>query len=346
MKNIEWKKGFTQELHPKIKRIINETNSFLEKNLSDDTILNEIKLNFIKILKFAKVSIKKIKTEEEFKQFMEAFWQLLKEIKIEKLYNNATLKNINEFSKLDLFSEFFYITTPLNNHSNYPFLKGWTCSHWSIFFFKLFKELDKENKLYKRLLRFSAHSACIVWFKNKKYIIDPFAKKLWLLTEIKKWNKVYLWANVSWSILWEIIDEKKLKIKYWNELIIPKKFNNIQNFIKSANNNQFLEVKTYHYWKSIHLVIKDFLTYLEINLNWKKIYREKITAQDDIISIYMREKNPKNYKILLLLMWLNEKFLDKNILKKVKIIAKKIDIDYLLEKLDLKEAVKMFQDMN
>jgi len=204
MKNIENLSKW-QDLPKKVKNITKKANTLLQSNLDENNTLSEIKKIFNKLIRFSKYNIDKIQTEKEFISFLKWFEQVFKELDIAKLYNSTSRWDYKNFDNLDLFKQFFYITTPLMTTQNFSFIKWWVCYHWSLFFNNLFSEIDKNNKLSKDLIIFNPtydHGVFQIWFKNKKFIIDPYSKENWLLTEVKKWNKVYLSALAWDSIYW------------------------------------------------------------------------------------------------------------------------------------------------
>jgi predicted membrane-bound dolichyl-phosphate-mannose-protein mannosyltransferase len=92
----------------------------LKANLEDVVILDRIKRNFNKLMKFSRYFISKIETEKDFEEFLVGFERILKELEIEKLYNNTTIKDIHNFDKLNLFQQFFYISIPIYNSGKVP----------------------------------------------------------------------------------------------------------------------------------------------------------------------------------------------------------------------------------
>lgn len=355
MKNIEWISNWKNfKLSPKLEFITRETNQLLRSNLEDKEIMKNIKTNFNKLVRFSKYFINKIKNEKDFEEFLVWLEIILKDLKIEKLHNTTTIKNIKNFSKLNLLQQFFYISIPIYNKWQTPdFIKWWICYNWALFFYNLFEQIDKNNKLTKNLVLFTPeynHWAFIVWFKNRKFLIDPYAKSNWLITEIKEWNKIYLWAILKELIFWEIIDKNNLKLKAEWKTFSPKIYKTKLNFIKNIKSKSILEIKTYIEGKATQLSIKDMSeNSVLIFLNWKPFEREKIFVKDDIMNIYMEKsfstRLEEKYKLLLAILWFHDEFLNSETKKQLKAIAGKINEEYIFEKFWLKEDIEMFKQI-
>ena len=348
MKNIENISKWT-ELNPKIKKIIDNANVLLKSNLDKKNTLNEIKNIFDKLIKFSKFNINKIKNIQDFKNFLKWFEQVFKELDIAKLYNNTNRWNYNNFNEINLFKQFFYITTPLMTTKNFSFIKWWVCYHWSLFFYNLFSEIDIHHKFNKQLITFNPtydHGIFQIWFKNEKYIIDPYAKENGLLTEVKIWNKIYLSALKGESIYAKVKNTKELELEVGKLKFKPKIFNDKQNFIENIkDSNELINIKTYIKWKPIHIIIKDSDTDIIIQYKWEMFSRDKEFSLIDLVWLYMEWKNVKKIDILLALTWFDKNSLPKNILNELKIIADKIDTNYLFKKLKIDKDIKMFKDM-
>ncbi len=348
MKNIEniskW-----QKLPRKIDFLTREANQYLRSNLENKEILQGIKKIFDKLVRFAKYNIEKIETEEDFISFLRWFEQVFKELDIAKLYNSTNRWNYENFDNLNLFKQFFYITTPLMTTKSFSFIKWWVCYHWSLFFYNLFSEIDKKNKLSKELIIFNPtydHGVFQIWFKNKKFIIDPYAKENWLITEVKKWNKVYL-SVLDWeSIYGEINDTKQLKLQVWKLEFSPDSFDKKNDFIDNIkSSNELINIKTYIKWKPIHIVIDDAWKDIIINYKWDLFMKEKEFALMDLVWLYMEWKKVKKIDILLALTWFDKNSISKENLNELKIIAEKIDTNYLFKKLKIDKDIEMFKNM-
>jgi len=351
MKNVEWlSKKLKINLHPKFEKLISDTNLKLRQNLNNKEILEQIKTNFYKLKRFAQFNIHKIKTADEFSKFLAEFEIVFKDLEIEKLYNDATIKHLNEFEKLDLFRQFFYIATPIYNNSNLDFIKGGICYHWALFFYNLFSEIDKENKLKKELALFTPeynHGVFVLSFSNTKVIIDPYSKSLGLVNPVIKGRKVYLGAVFNNLIFWEIIDEENITLKVnETEIITPKIFTNKQKFIENINYtfSRFLNIKTFVEGKPTWLQIRETKDTLLINFNWQILEREKLFIKDDVVFLFMEKWEVSTYEILLAILGLKENFLNTEIKKSLKVLAKKIPKDHLIEKLELKDVIEMFKE--
>jgi len=346
MKNIEniskWAK-----LHPKIQWLIEDTNHYLVSDLEKWETIKKIKEIFDKLLRFGRFWITKIETEKDFEEFMKSFEQIFKELEIDKLYNNTSRGNYEEFNNLDLFKQFFYITTPLLTNKNFTFIKWWVCYHWSIFFYNLFEHIDKNNKLDKKFIDFNPefdHWVFQIWFKNKKYIIDPYSKGNGLLTEIKEWNSIYMWAilaNLRFGKFTKNTD--KVEILLWEKKIIPKTYKDKKEFINDLTPwDKLVNIKTYLNWKPIHINISIFDEDLLIEYKSEKLLQDKEFAIMDVVWLFMEKTKVSNLDILLALIGFKEGQLSKNIYTELKIIASKINKDFIFKKLWIEEDIKMF----
>ena len=181
--------------------------------------------------------------------------------------------------------------------NNFSFIKWWVCYHWSLFFFNLFTKIDKNNKLSKKLVIFNPtynHWVFQIWFKNKKFIIDPYAKDNWLITEVKEWNKLYLSALAWESIYWKIIDTNNLKLQVGKINFNANIFNNQNDFINNIkNSNELINIKTYIQWKPIHIIIKDSDSKIIINYKWEMFSRDKEFLLIDLVWLYIKWKKVK-----------------------------------------------------
>ncbi len=348
MKNIEEMSEW-QQLANKFDDITNEANKLLQSNLDENNTLSEIKKIFNKLTRIAKDNINKIKTEEDFISFLKWFEQVFKKLDIAKLYNSTNRWNYENFDNLNLFKQFFYITTPLMTTKSFSFIKWWVCYHWSLFFNNLFSEIDKNNKLSKELIIFNPtydHGVFQIWFKNKKFIIDPYAKENWLITEVKKWNKIYL--NNVWGkpIYWDIKNSKIMKLKVWKWNLEAQIFNNKKDFIENIqDSNELINIKTYFKWKPIHIVIDDIWKDIMINYKLDVFIKEKEFSLIDLVWLYMEWKKVKKIDILLALTWFDKNSISKEILDELQIIAEKIDTNYLFKKLKIDKDIEMFRNM-
>ena len=342
MKNIEniskWVK-----LHSKVKWLIENTNEYLVSDLEKWETIKKIKEIFDKLLRFGRFWITKIKTEKDFEEFMKSFEQIFKELEIDKLYNNTSRDNYEEFDKLDLFKQFFYITTPLLTNKNFTFIKWWVCYHWSIFFYNLFEHIDKNNKLDKQFIDFNPkfdHWVFQIWFKNKKYIIDPYAKSNWLLTEVKEGNNVYVWA-LWWELLFGKVN-KSLDIEIWWKKI-SNRTSDKKEFIDNLTPwNELVNIKTYLNWKPIHIIIKDIDNEIIVRYKWEVLSKSKEFTIIDIVWLFMEKTKVSNLDIILSLTWFEKEYLSEDILEELKVIASKINKDFIFKKLWIEEDIKMF----
>jgi len=352
------------KLHPKIKKITKKANDLLLSDLDEKNTLSEIKKIFTKLIKFSKTQITKIKTEEDFITFLRWFEQIFKELDIAKLYNSTNRWDYKSFDNLDLFMQFFYIATPLMTTKNFSFIKWWVCYHWSLFFNNLFTEIDKNNKLSKNLILFNLpynHWVFQIWFKNKKFIIDPYAKKNWLITEVKEGNEMYLTNSWKNAIYWKIIENDQeiiLKTNVWilKPKIYTKKINYIDNI--KVNDNEFINIKTYKEWKPIHIIINDSDSDIIITYRWRMFSKDKEFSIIDLVWLYMEKKKVKKIDMLFALTWfwkngkINKDILsefnnlnESEIIDEFKILAEKINTDYLFKKLKIDKDIEMMEKM-
>ena len=234
-------------------------------------------------------------------------------------------------------------------NSYFNFIKWWVCYHWVIFYKKLFEEIDKNNILEKELISFLPvfqHWVFSIWFWNKKFIIDPYAK--WnFITKFKQWEKIYLWAIEDQSLFWEV--KNKNTINYWDQEIKVQSFDEEEQFIDNIYSDQFINIKTYLNWNSLHLIVKDisdsiYTILSKNNKNTKEFIIDKEFALIDIVWLYMEAnwKKVNNYKILIELIW-HENIVDQETKNQLKIIADKINIETVFEKLWIKEDIEMFK---
>lgn len=327
----------------KIKNITNQANTLLEWNLNEKEIIQNFKNVFDKLVRFWKFFIKKIENEKDFEEFLIWFENIFKDLEIEKLYNSTNSWNLSQFDKMNLFMQFFYISTPLKNSENFDFIKWWVCYHWALFYKNLFEEIDMENKLEKKLVSFLPkfqHWVFSIWFWDKEFIIDPYSK--WdFLKEVKKWNEIYLGAINSELLFWKVKNNDTLI--YWEKELNLKKFENDEDFIEDVYLDELINIKTYLNWNIIHLIVKDLQDEILINLNWNQFIREKEFSLTDMVWLYLEWKKIDNYKLLISLLWFDENIIDKKIKNQIKIIANKINMDSVIEKLWIKEEIEMFK---
>lgn len=347
MKNAEWLSK-KMDINLKLEWIVLNINNKLFSNFDEKDNFKDLKQELEKILRFWVSKFSKIKDEKEFEEFMLWFEKILNNIEIEKLYNTTTLSKewLKEFNKLSLLMKFFYISTPLRTNKNFKFIKWWTCYNWVLFFNDLFDTFDNWKKVEKEMLIFDDkfnHSIFKISFWNKWYIIDPYSKWKWLLTEIKKWNKVYLSA-LSWKLLyWTIETENPLKINYADNNLKINSFKNKNEFIENMKDmkQNILNIKTYIEWKSLHLMIDLLWDDIMINFNWEQFMRKKEFFMIDVVWLYM-EGNPTKLNILLALLWFDKNNLNKDILNKLIIISDKINKNTLFKRLWIDEDMKIF----
>jgi len=349
MKNIEniskW-----QKLPSKIEDITKKANDLLLSNLDENNTLTEIKNIFNKLIRFSKFNIEKIKTEEDFIIFLKWFEQVFKELDIAKLYNSTNRWNYENFDNLNLFKQFFYITTPLMSKKNFSFIQWWVCYHWSLFFHNLFTKIDKNNKLSKNLIIFNPtydHGVFQIWFKNKKIIIDPYAKENGLITEVKEGNKLYLSA-LDWESIYGTVknSDNNLELQVWKWEFTPDIFGNKDDFINNVKSSkELINIKTYKEWKPIHIIIKDSDSEIIINYKWEMFSRDKEFSLIDVVWLYMEWKKVKKLDILFALTWFDKNSVSEKILDEFKILAEKINTDYLFKKLKIGKDIEMMKNM-
>ena len=335
----------------KICKIIRSTNNLLTCNLEEKEVLNNINSNFNKLLRYSNFSLSKLKTKEDFEEFILWFSQIIKDLEIEKLYNTTNSNKLTEFDNLDLFMQFFYISTPLYNDKHFDFIKWWVCYHWSLFFYNLFNTIDKTNILEKKFISYKPdynHSAFLVWFKWKKYIIDPYAKSKWLLTEIKKWNNIYLSIFNSIPIYWKIEDEKNIKLKINKKDFNPIIYTDKKEFIKNhSQSRQLVNLKTYIKWEPFQVSINVINNNTIINIDWHLFQRNKEFMLTDLVWLYLEwNKKINNQTLLFTLLWFDKDILNKNLTKRLNIIADLLDFDYILNFLWIKEDITIVKSMS
>lgn len=338
--------GENKDISSKITKLIEKSNKLLLEDLTAKGIYKQFK----KLLIFSSLKTSKIENENDFLEFIYGFEKVFKDLEIKKLYNISNTSDIENFDKLDLFKQFFYISIPYRNKSSFKFIKWWVCYHWSIFFYNFFNHIDRKNKLSKEIIYFKKdfdHSVFLIWFKNKKFIIDPYSKSKWLLTVIKKWEKVYLSMNKYGYLFWEIKDDKNLTIYHNGKKVILSIYKTKRNFLKNIRKNKtfLVNLKTYVNQKPTHLIIKQAGDFILIKFDWYKQWSDKEMIIINIMGPIMEWKVEKidNFFLLKQILWIKEiPWINDKIIKKLKVISEKIPANYLLEILWIKEDVKMF----
>ncbi|MCD5383003.1 hypothetical protein LR002_02675 [Candidatus Gracilibacteria bacterium] len=328
---------------------IQEITKNANKILKNEEILKNFKKVFDKLIRFGQFFIGKIKNEKDFEEFLIGFENIFKELEIEKVYNTTTIGALSNFEKMDLIMQFFYISTPIKNPENFNFIKGGVCYHWVIFYKKLFEEIDKNNILEKELISFLPdfqHGVFSIGFGNKKFIIDPYAKGNFI-TKFKQGEKIYLGAIEDQSLFGEV--KNKNTINYGDQEIKVQSFDEEEQFIDNIYSDQFINIKTYLNGNSLHLIVKDisdsiYTILSKNNKNTKEFIIDKEFALIDIVGLYMEANGKKvnNYKILIELIG-HENIVDQETKNQLKIIADKINIETVFEKLGIKEDIEMFK---
>ena len=339
MKNIEWLSK-DMKISVKLEWITYNVNQILLSDFDENSdIFLDIRYYFKLLTRFWRTKLSKIETEKDFEEFMLWFEKILKELDLEKLYNTTNLsqEKLKYFDKLSLLMQFFYISTPLKTNKNFKFMKWWTCYNWTLFFNNLFNYFDEKWVLDKKMLSFWKyynHSVFIVWFKDKKYIVDPYSKEKWLLTEIKKLNKIYIAAR-WWELLyWTIVSEEPLELEIQGKRLIPNAYSKNDDLIENMYiTHDILNIKTYLNWKTLHLIVDEVDDNIIINFNWEQFMREKEFAIMDIVWLYMEWKNPTKFDILMSFLWFNKETMDKSLLNEFELISDKINLDFFFEKL-------------
>lgn len=330
----------------KINKITKTTNNVLSTNLDEKENLLKLRKQFDKLLKYASFFINKIESEKDFSNFIKWFEEILNNLDVKKLYNITTIFNLKEYIKRDLFMQFLYLNLPKNGNKHFSFIKWWACYHRTLFFFNLFSEIDKKWILEKKMINFSPdipHSAFLVWFKNKKFIIDPYAKKYWLIVEVKEWNEIYLWTKLTNYISWKITNTKKLELLFLWRKIKPTFYQDRIKFIESVKSWQILNIKIQIEWKTYQIRLENLDSEnLILYFNWEIFELNKEFISLDIVELFMKWK-PTNYKILLKLLWFNNESLPENIKNALKIIWDKINFDYVFKKLNIYDDIQMFK---
>lgn len=184
----------------------------------------------------------------------------------------------------------------------------------------------------------------MLWYKNIKYIIDPYNKSN-LITEVKNWERVYLIMDRNGLIYWTIKDDKKLV--YNKKEVKFDIYKDKKSFFESIKpiKNFLVNIKTYVDWKSIYLIIKQYDEYILINFNWHEQWNDKELTIMNIMNPIMEWKVKKISSFFLLkqILWIKKmSWTNDKIIQNLKVISEKISSDYLLEKLGIKEDIKMF----
>jgi len=347
MKNIIPSTFQSIKVSSKLHKYINKSNNYLSNNLEEENLIKNFSRFFDILIRFWKYKLSKIQTNIEFEEFLLWLQEILAKLEIEKIYNSTNIASLDEFNNLSLLNQFFYISMPIKYRKNFKISKWWVCYHWSLFFLNLFKELDINNRLDKKIVfldkKFN-HSVVIVWFEGKYYIVDPYAKWNWLLTEVKKGNKVYLWAVNNELMYGEIETVLPLVIKFWNYKLNSENYVNSKRFIESMRKQaDLINIKIFLNWKTYHLIVKNWEEKIFINFNWEQFFREKDFAITEIVWKFLEQYNPENIDLLLAILGFEKTSIWGKNLKALEIIADKINWDQVFTQLGIKEDIEMFK---
>ncbi len=347
MVNTINKKEKSARTSPKIEKLVRDSNNLLVKDFESKEIYNCLYKQFQKLVRFASLKVSKLNTEDDFIDFINWFWNILKDLDLKKLYNSSNVWNLKEFDKLNLFQQFFYISIPYKNKKNFDFIKWWVCYHWSLFFYNFFNYIDNKNKFKKEFIYFNwqyNHSFFKISFKNKSYVVDPYWKSS-IITEVKKWNKVYLSMKNGKMKYWNIKYDFNID-QNWNEIEFNKthKKREFIDWIRKSN-NFLINLKTYINWKATHLIVKDTGDDLYVHFdNYKPTLWDKDMTIMQIIDPLMEWESSQlnSFSIICAIIWIDTNSVDKLKIDKIKAISKKIDVNYLIDKLWIKKTVDMF----
>jgi len=103
-----------------------------------------------------------------------------------------------------------------------------------------------------------------------------------------------------------------------------------------------VNIKTYLNWKPIHIIIKDTDNEIIIRYKWEMLSRSREFAIMDIVWLFMEKSNISNLDVLLALSGFEKEYLSEEVLEELKIIASKINKDFIFKKLWIEEDIKMF----
>ena len=210
----------------------------------------------------SKLSLQKVKTQEDFEKWLFSVWMYFKQLPITKIYNTTSLWKIKEFTDYTSDKQFVELFHLYNNSLCNSW---WNCYHFVIFLFSLLSALDIENKLTKKIISFNPdydHVVFLVWFQWKEFIIDLFAKWTSFVQENKAWNKVFLSVETDEklndkNVLWTIINPLDFSLWYWRKLIKPSIYTNLSEFVDNLPISNFviLNLKTRLWDSRYHLVL-------------------------------------------------------------------------------------------